>query len=174
MTRLPALCFLLALIFGLSGVLRADDEFLRNGDFSRGSSGWKGDRKIQEEDGNKYLYIEAHKDEEQVVRQEKINAKDLEALVIRFRYRASPDYSGRGVAVRFVRPSGSSFQATLKVKPGGEWESVRGRFRGLRRMDEFTLELVVLPGEGGIAFDDISLKPLTAADEEGEDAVEQE
>jgi hypothetical protein len=174
MTRLPALCILFVLTFGLSGVLRADDEFLRNGDFSRGTSGWKGDRKIQEEDGNKYMYVEADDDEEQVVRQEKLDGKNLEALVIRFRYRASEDYTGRGVAVRFVRPSGSYFQARLKVKPGGDWESVRGRFRELSKMDEFTLELVVLPGEGGIAFDDISLKPLTAADEEGEDAVEQE
>ncbi len=167
MTHTPTLSLILVLAFGLCGLLRADDELLRNGDFSRGTSGWKGDRNIEEDDkGNKYMLIEADDDEEQVFMQEDLDTKDLTAFLLTFRCRPSEDYVGKGLAIRFSHPSGMYYEFKILLKNQGEWDTIKGRFREMRTSDEVTLEIHVLPGEGTVMFDDISLKPLGAEDEE--------
>ncbi|MBC2596404.1 hypothetical protein H5P28_19215 [Ruficoccus amylovorans] len=169
MSRIPVACLVFAFVWmtGALVSLRADDEILRNGDFSRGTSGWKGDRKIQQDgEGNKYMLVEADDDEPAVVVQDKLDGKGLDVLVLRFRCLISEDYTGEGVRVRLVRPSGSAVTLTLRLTERGEWMPVTARLRGLRKMDEFALELGTFPGKGSIAFDDVSVRPLGPDDEE--------
>ena len=81
---------------------------LKNGDFEKGSSGWKGDRRVTYEDSsqsNRVCKVEV-KSKEQEFYQE-VKSKNLRELKLNFDVKKSSDYDGGDFSVRFVRDNGS-------------------------------------------------------------------
>jgi len=142
----------------VAGALHGE-ELLRNGDFERGTSGWKGDRKVIEYSAdNKVCRIEVD-DEIQAFYQADIDVEDLKDVVLTFKYQISSDYSGRGLTMQFVRPDGSWTYRTINLENPGKWQTYKWHFGEIRGAEEITLKLEILEGEGTVMFDDISVQP---------------
>jgi hypothetical protein len=158
MLRINALSLLIVLTLGLAGTVHADDELLRNGDFSRGKSGWKGEGKVTEDDKeNKYIEIRVDAKDILDFYQEDLDVKNVKDLVLTFRYKTSADYSGRGFQLEFVRPTGGFTYRTVSIQSTPEWKSYTWNFARTKDSDELTLRIKILEGDGEIMFDDFSV-----------------
>ncbi|QYY36937.1 hypothetical protein [Ruficoccus sp. ZRK36] len=158
MSRYTALCLLFVFTFGFAGALHAGDDLLRNGDFSRGLSGWKGDRKIAEDGDNKYVVVRLNSKDTQKFEQDDLDVKNVRAVEVKLRFRVSDDYSGRGFILRFSYAGGSTYTNVDKGL-STEWKSIGWTFENSRGLDEITFSVEVLPGDGSIEFDDFSVTP---------------
>ncbi len=135
------------------------DELLRNGDFERGTSGWKGDRKVVEYSGNNKVCEIKVDDDIQSFYQEDLDVKDLKDIVLTFKYKVSSDYKGRGLTMKFIRPDRGFTYRTIDLKGGDKWHTYKWNFGEIRGADEITLEIEILEGEGTILLDDFSVTP---------------
>lgn len=138
-----------------TGTLHAN-ELLRNGDFTRGTVSWKGDRKVVDEDENKYAVIDLDQKKAKALIQEKLNTKNVRDITLSFRYRTSENYDGGGITLRYVREKGGSTFRTIRLQPTKEWKTYQWDFNNSKQSDELTLRIEVLRGTGSIQFDDFS------------------
>lgn len=129
---------------------------LKNGDFERGTTGWKGDRKVQYEDEseqNKICKLRiGGKDQEfyQVVK-----AKKFKDIQFKYKVKKSEDYEGRDFQIRFTRDDGSYTFYDRSAKKEG-WNEGSFKFSGFKGSREIKISIVVNSGEEGyLMFDDI-------------------
>ena len=129
-----------------------------NGDFSKGSSRWKGDENIQFDtpaEKNKICRIELDDDKDIDFYQE-IKVKGIKDIMVRYKIRKSSNYDGRGYQVRFVRDDGSYnyFDRAVPKKEG--WNEAVVKFKGIGNTSKLKVKFRVLSGDAGyLAFDDI-------------------
>lgn len=154
MTRLKFV--LLAAVFPLA--LMADENLIKNGDFSRGSSSWRGKRNIEYEtaaEENKICQIEID-DDDDIEFWQSMRTSRLKDLTLTFKIKKSPDYKGRGYQIRFIRPDGSYTYMTRPVPKNDSWKEMEIKFSDLKKSSQIDLKFIVRSGESGwLAFDDI-------------------
>ena len=132
---------------------------VKNGDFQKGTSGWRGDRKVIPEPSNSKNNICAVKidAEETQTFSQKIKTRGIEALVVRFRLKKSEDYNGEGLSIWFDPGDGTTSGTGCLLPKTTDWKEleysmghvVRGVSRG-------TLLFKVKKGtSGSLFFDDI-------------------
>ena len=131
---------------------------LKNSDFEKGSTGWKGDKNIEYETylkANKVCRIEVDAKDQEFYQQ--IKSKDAKDLVLTFRVRKSADYEGRGISVRFTRED-TSYTFYDRTVKGEDWQEIRIRYSDLQGSKEIKFSVIVRSGkEGHIDFDDFLL-----------------
>lgn len=150
--KLPLL--ILATLCAVS--LHAND-VLRNGDFSRGTGSWKGDRRVVTEGEAKYLQVDLDRRKHKEFSQDKLSVKGADRVVLTFRYRTSEDYeSSKGITLRFLRPNAGSTYRDLKITASPDWKTHTWDFSRIRGADELTFLIEVHEGKGSIMFDDFS------------------
>lgn len=149
----------LGLLFLFSPLFKAsaEENLLKNGDFEKGTSRWKGSRDDEELDGNKVLAVEADADEMQFFSQE-IDPDDYKDLHLVFRYKSSEDYKGRGLTIRWKRPDGSSTYRSISIKAAQDWEEEEWNFDQVRGARTINFIIEVKEGEGTLYFDDFVIK----------------
>ena len=131
---------------------------LRNGDFERGSTGWRGDKKIVYETDaklNKVCRMKADRDAQSFYQE--IKTKKAKDLILTFKVKESTDYEGRGYSIRFVRPNGSYTFYNRSVG-SSEWVDERIVFSDIRGLKSMDLSVLVRSAdEGYLDFDDFVL-----------------
>lgn len=145
------------------------DELLRNGDFEKGRSGWKGDGRVSEEEvesgegksQNKVMILEVKRREDEEVYQE-VRTRKLREIHVKGRYRVSEDYDGLGIMMKFKRPDGSytyhTYEPTKKARSKGQWQELSWSFKEIRNASELKFYLVSKQGDSGkVYFDNFSV-----------------
>ncbi len=151
---LPILFFITLSIGNLLG-----NELLKNGDISRGSSGWKGDRKIISIADNKLIEVKVSNKSIRSFTQEEIKCKGLKDVTLIFRYRASKDYNGRGMTVRFRKENYGTIYSSSKIVNDGNWHDYKWEFDQIKDSKKLDLIIEIKEGAGTVYFDDFSLVP---------------
>jgi hypothetical protein len=157
--------FLLTILFlGGAAIAAEQENLLRNGNFNEGIAVWLGDRKIEEDDGNKVAVVLLEESRDLGKKRSKsfrqsIRRSGTKEVQTTFRYKASQDYKGQGFEVRLY-VEGEGYDADhwryFKVKPAkkGEWLKFKGNFNKFNKRGSYRFEIVVSPGEGKLYFDD--------------------
>jgi len=151
MKRLSGLIVLLLLFSVASGF--AQESLLKNGDFEKGTSDWKGKYKVVDEGDNMVACIDVDRRKELAFEQ-KVRTRKIKDLALTFRYKTSTDYEGRGLVVRFSRPDGSSTFNTTDLAASTEWKEYFWNFGEIREAKKMTLIITAKDGKGKIYFDD--------------------
>ncbi len=138
------------------------------------AGGWKGTKKIASEDdgtakddkaakpekpdkehkANRVLIVTAKKNDPVSFNQQ-VDTKDVEDLVITFRYRTK-DYAGRGLELRGIRPDRGSTLTNYKLVADGAWHEITWKFGQLRGNKKIDFQFALLQGDGSVEFDDVS------------------
>lgn len=149
--------FFLGIVLGYS----QETNLIDNGDFTDGKRSWDGDVKFDSEAENRNGQIKV---DDKKIRsfQQKFKTKDVKDMVIKFKYKTSDNYKGRGFTVHIVLPSSSSVYYTIDVTANSKWDEFSKKFGELNDADFITLLIKVNEGEGEIYFDDftvVAVKP---------------
>lgn len=147
----------LAIAFPLLSI--ASENLITNGDFSKGSSRWKGDENIEFEtpdEKNKICLIEIDEDDDIEFYQSISSTSKYKDLVLKFKIKKSADYKGRGYQVRFIRSDGSYSYMTRSLPKNNEWKDMEIKFSDLKKSSKIDLKFIVRSGDSGsLAFDNI-------------------
>lgn len=148
---------ILAIAFPLASI--ASENLIINGDFSKGSSRWKGDENIEFEtpdEKNKICKIEIDEDDDIEFYQSISSTSKYKDLTLKFKIKKSADYKGRGYQIRFIRNDGSYSYMTRKLPKNNEWKDMEIKFSDLKKSSKIEVKFIVRSGESGyLAFDDI-------------------
>lgn len=107
--------------------------------------------------GNPVAAVKAHSRNESTLSQRVELRSGVRELVLNFRYRASPDYSGRGFRLLFERPDSSYTYWDIRAPSGADWKNRTITFTDLKLARSLILRIEVRPGEGTLYFDDFVL-----------------
>ena len=147
---------ILAIALPLSSI--ASENLITNGDFSKGSSRWKGDENIEfetPEEKNKICKIEIDEDDD-IEFYQPIRTSKYKDLILKFKIKKSADYKGRGYQVRFIRNDGSYSYMTRNLPKNNEWKDMEIKFSDLKKSSKVEVKFIIRSGESGyLAFDNI-------------------
>jgi hypothetical protein len=150
----------LALASAPSTLAAEAENLLKNGDFEKGVTYWRGDRKVIGEEGkpeNHVAQVDVNKRQARFFHQE-ADTRDMKDIRLTFRMKASADYKGRGVQLRFKRRQGGFTYRDLDVAAGADWKDVTWNFGEIRGENKLVLEVEVKDGDAGsVYFDDFVL-----------------
>jgi hypothetical protein len=152
-------CAILALAFPLLST--AGENLIKNGDFSKGSSRWKGDENIEFEtpaEKNKICKIIVDEDDDIEFFQSISSTSKYKDLMLKFRVKKSDNYKGRGYQVRFIRSDGSYTYMTRPLPKNSDWKDMEIKFSDLKKSSRIDLKFIIRSGDSGyLAFDDITV-----------------
>ena len=148
----------LAIAFPLLSI--ASENLITNGDFTKGSSRWKGNENIEFEtpdEKNKICKIEVD-DDDDIEFFQPINTSKLKDLTLKFKIKKSANYKGRGYEVRFIRNDGSYTFMTRNPPKNNDWKDMEIKFSNLKKSSRVKVKFIIKSGKSGyLAFDDISV-----------------
>lgn len=159
--NIPAFNIRLTLLVTMLGLLATHNtqaQTLDNGDISRGTAVWRGDRAVQNDPAdatNKVLAVELKKDKRQSFSQQ-VDTGGVPVLTFTFDVKTSADYKGDGITIRVTRPDGKYIFRGFNVE-GAEWRKITCDYEpmGARRVT-FAVEVKV--GTGTLYFDNFTAK----------------
>lgn len=137
----------------------AGENLIINGDFSKGSSRWKGDENIEfetPEEKNKICKIEVDEDDDIEFLQSISSTSKYKDLILKFKIKKSENYKGRGYQVRFIRSDGSYTYMNRDLPKNNDWKDMEIKFSDLQKSSRIELKFIIRSGDSGyLAFDDI-------------------
>ena len=137
----------------------AGENLITNGDFSKGSSRWKGDENIEfetPEEKNKICKIEVDEDDDIEFYQFISSTSKYKDLILKFKIKKSANYKGRGYQVRFIRSDGSYSYMTRNLPKNNDWKDMEIKFSDLKKSSRIELKFIIRSGDSGyLAFDNI-------------------
>jgi hypothetical protein len=140
----------------------ANAQTFKNGDFSKGASGWDGVNFKVEEDpaapGNKVLAVELSKKDKIAIFGQKIRVKPGTTATVSFDVKPSPNFAGEGFKVIMVRPSGWIISSE-HPSPPKEGKHIEFKFEndGDARSVEFHINVEIFVGK--LYFDNFVVTP---------------
>jgi len=155
----------LLLGIGFSLFASGEDDIIKNGDFSEGSSRWSGKKKIVFETQakkNKVCKIEVKKKHSAIFYQTISTSKKTD-LILTFRVKKSKDYKGKGYQVKFELQTDVTWfwGSSPAPKKADKWVKVNFRLKKERfkNSSHFKLMIKVNPGSSGyLMFDDFKIR----------------
>lgn len=156
MRKVIVFTFLVAICGGV--IAGTEESLIKNGDFEKGSSGWKGDEEIVSHSGNNICLIELD-ESENVEFFQHVKSRGYKELLITFRVKKSKDYEGRGFEVRMSRDVGGFYYSTRNAPSSADtWQDHTVRMTHVDGSSRVKISFIVLSGETGyLAFDEIKV-----------------
>ncbi len=145
----------------LSFASNTQNNLIKNGDFEKDSTGWRGDENIvfyTPAETNKICRIVIDK-EEIIEFHQKIKTSKMTGLTIRFKMKKSIDYKGEGLQIKFERGDGSGSGMSRTLPYNNEWNDIEWNANGVvREESQIKVVFMVKPGQSGtLSFDDIEI-----------------
>ena len=155
-TRHPVI--LLTLLFSIPFFLAAGQS-LRNGDLSRGSAIWSGDRRViddPDDPSNKILEMALKRNQKSSFYQ-LIDTAGV-SFIISFRVKPSDGYKGDGIiTLRCTRADRSFVWQNFNIR-GKSWQTISWPFTEINGSRKVNFSIETERGEGKLLFDDFSIK----------------
>jgi hypothetical protein len=182
MIKNVALAFFLSVGVSAAVAQEAEGNLIRNGDFSKGKSGWDGDGSVQEiegYEGGKALRVKLSRSDVKYLTTNLEKTSKFSALNIKFKAKTSEDFERNKGLEKLDRdgnthqmiPDGSAFSIELvgsgyfiykpfKLKELNEWQDFSVTIPNTARGDAgLRFNFFVPPGRGELYFDDIVITP---------------
>ena len=149
---------------GIATLAGAEENLIKNGDFSKGTSRWGGKKKITfetEAKKNKVCKIKVKKKHSYTFYQTISTSKKTD-LILSFKIKKSNDYKGKGYQVKFELQTDTTWywKKSSPPKKPNKWVKVSFRMKKerFRNSSHFKMMIKVNPGSSGyLMFDDFKI-----------------
>ena len=150
----------------------ADDNAIKNGDFTKGKMGWKMEPGIRVIDVpeeanqvNRVVEVTVDKKTARTISLRFDIKSKTKALKIQLRLKPGSDFvsatpEGDQLTFRVTRPDGGSTFSGRKIERKEEWQELTWDFSSFERARNFTFSVEFHPGTGTIQMDDVVIKEM--------------
>jgi hypothetical protein len=135
----------------------ASENLLKNGDFDKGTSAW-GNFKTELIDSNNVCVVEASTVAKKL--QQSFTAMGLKEVELTFKYKASPEYKGKGFQVQINKEQvgwNQWYFRNVAIKDNAEWSTFKMKYDKFQSSGIYSIKIEIHPGAGKLYFDDIVL-----------------